>query len=154
MKFGKELEAKIKPEWRQFYIDYRGLKELIEESAREAESQGQMSFSPRTTSLSVIKTSTTPEQAHERFFVKLDQEFNKIARFTQHKVEELRAALTAQSRKAAVATDEAEKEQLLQASGRADQSPWMPLEYGFHSLYDFGAHLPLIASVTNVSYIS
>ena len=39
MKFGKELEAKVKAEWRAYYIDYKGLKDLIKEAAREAESQ-------------------------------------------------------------------------------------------------------------------
>lgn len=114
VKFGKELEDKIKPEWRAHYIDYRGLKGLIEESAREAENRGQLSFSPRTTSLSVVKTSTQPEGAHERFFVKLDQEFTKVARFTQQKVEELRGALTALGRKAGTVTDAREKEAMLE----------------------------------------
>ena len=51
-----------------------------------ASAQGQHHFSPRTTSLSVIKTSATPEAASERFFMRLDAEFNKVARFTQTKV--------------------------------------------------------------------
>jgi SPX domain protein involved in polyphosphate accumulation len=36
MKFGKFLAGKEKPEWKQDYLDYKALKDLIEESVRAA----------------------------------------------------------------------------------------------------------------------
>lgn len=54
MKYGKYLEQKARPEWRQHYLDYKGLKDLIKESVAEAES-GVVSYSPRQTSLTVVK---------------------------------------------------------------------------------------------------
>jgi hypothetical protein len=53
----------------------RQLKDLIKESVREAEAGGDMiSYSPRTTSLSVARAQTQRDAAEERFFKALDGE--------------------------------------------------------------------------------
>jgi SPX domain protein involved in polyphosphate accumulation len=74
MKFGKYLEKQAKEEWRSFYLDYKGLKDLIKESAKEAETAGPTAFSPRTTSLSIVRAAKTADAAEERFFQKLEAE--------------------------------------------------------------------------------
>jgi SPX domain protein involved in polyphosphate accumulation len=74
MKFGKYLEKQAKEEWRSFYLDYKGLKDLIKESAKEAETAGPAAFSPRTTSLSIVRAAKTADAAEERFFQKLEAE--------------------------------------------------------------------------------
>ena len=52
----------------------RGLKDLIKEAQKETESQGTVAFSPRTTSLTVVRTPRASKPADERFFEKLEQE--------------------------------------------------------------------------------
>ena len=73
MKFGKYLEAKQRPEWRAHYLDYKGLKDLIKEAVAETERSGTTTFSPRTTSLSVLRAGSL-KPAEERFFEKLEDE--------------------------------------------------------------------------------
>ena len=73
MKFGKYLEAKQRPEWRTHYLDYKGLKDLIKEAVAETERSGTTTFSPRTTSLSVLRAGSL-KPAEERFFEKLEDE--------------------------------------------------------------------------------
>lgn len=74
MKFGKYLDKQAKEEWRSFYLDYKGLKDLIKESARQAETSGPAAFSPRTTSLSIVRAARQTDAAEERFFQKLEAE--------------------------------------------------------------------------------
>ena len=37
LQFGKYLLEKQRPEWAEFYVDYKGLKDLIKESAEDAD---------------------------------------------------------------------------------------------------------------------
>lgn len=74
MKFGNYLEKKAREEWRGYYLDYKGLKDLIKESAKEAETSGPTAFSPRTTSLSIVRANKSTDAAEERFFQKLENE--------------------------------------------------------------------------------
>jgi SPX domain protein involved in polyphosphate accumulation len=74
MKFGKYLEKQAKEEWRAFYLDYKGLKDLIKDSAKQAEASGPTAFSPRTTSLSIVRANRLTDAAEERFFQKLEAE--------------------------------------------------------------------------------
>ena len=52
---------------------HRGLKDLIKEAQKEIESQGTVAFSPRTTSLTVVRP-RAQKPADERFFEKLEAE--------------------------------------------------------------------------------
>lgn len=52
MKYGSYLESKILPEWREHYIDYKGLKDLIK-AASEAGGASNSQFDDRTTSLTI-----------------------------------------------------------------------------------------------------
>ena len=73
MKFGRFLEARVKPEWRSEYVDYKALKDLIKQAAAESDEVGNgISFSPRTTSLTVQRGNR--KGAEERFFEKLESE--------------------------------------------------------------------------------
>ena len=54
-------------------IALRGLKDLIKEAQKEIESQGTVAFSPRTTSLTVVRP-RAQKPADERFFEKLESE--------------------------------------------------------------------------------
>lgn len=104
MKFGKHLERQMRPEWAAYYIDYKGLKDLIKEAVREAEqSGGAVAFSPRTTSLSIVRAGKGSDAAEERFFQRLEGEVDKIGKFTQRLVDELRAKLRSLNPKAAAA---------------------------------------------------
>eukprot|EP00775_Hariotina_reticulata_P007348 gene7348-7559_t len=100
MKFGKYLEKQAKDDWRSQYLDYKGLKDLIKESAKEAETSGPTAFSPRTTSLSIVRASKQADAAEERFFQKLEIEVDKVGKFTQRIVNELRARLATMQPKA------------------------------------------------------
>jgi SPX domain protein involved in polyphosphate accumulation len=73
MKFGKYLESKQRAEWRTQYLDYKGLKDLIKEAVAETERSGPVTFSPRTTSLSVLRAGSS-KPAEERFYEKLEYE--------------------------------------------------------------------------------
>lgn len=74
MKFGKYLEKQANEDWRAFYLDYKGLKDLIKESAKEAETSGPAAFSPRTTSLSIARAAKKADASEERFFQQLEAE--------------------------------------------------------------------------------
>lgn len=78
MKYGKYLDSKKRPEWGEFYIDYKGLKDLIKACAAEAET-GETHFSPRTTSLTVQRYNYKKDSAEERFFTKLEAEVRQRA---------------------------------------------------------------------------
>jgi hypothetical protein len=80
MKFGKYLDSKCKPEWRDFYLDYKKLKDLIKSSAALSQSgEGAAAYSPRTTSLTVVRSNNTKEAAEEKFFMTLESEVRSAA---------------------------------------------------------------------------
>ena len=58
----------------------RGLKDLIKEAQKEIESQGTVAFSPRTTSLTVVRP-RAQKPADERFFGKLESEVRSTPGF-------------------------------------------------------------------------
>jgi SPX domain protein involved in polyphosphate accumulation len=74
MKYGKYIESKVKAEWQDYYIDYKGLKDLIKKCQKEAETAGEASFSPRTTSLTVQRYSNTKDSSQELFFRRLERD--------------------------------------------------------------------------------
>ncbi len=76
MKFGKYLEDKLRPDWREYYLDYKSLKDLIKSSAalNAQSSEGAVAYSPRTTSLTVTRSNNSKERAEEQFFLKLESE--------------------------------------------------------------------------------
>lgn len=76
MKYGKYIESKIKPEWREYYIDYRGLKDTIKACVTEAAegTRDPTAFSPRTTSLTVQRYSNGKDSAQELFFKRLERD--------------------------------------------------------------------------------
>ncbi|KAL4855568.1 Vacuolar transporter chaperone 4 [Chlorella vulgaris] len=91
--FGKYLVEKQRAEWSDQYVDYKGLKDLIKESAAEEQMSGVQSFSPRTTSLTVQRATDRRDSAEERFFQKLEAEVDKCGKFTARLVAELRERL-------------------------------------------------------------
>ncbi|GBG00375.1 vacuolar transporter chaperone [Raphidocelis subcapitata] len=93
VKFGKYLEKQAKEEWKTSYLDYNALKDLIKESALEAETAGPTTFSPRTTSLSIVRAGRKADASEERFFQKLEAEVEKVGKFTGKVVDELRQRL-------------------------------------------------------------
>jgi SPX domain protein involved in polyphosphate accumulation len=73
MKFGEHLEESKVPEWDQYYLDYKGLKDLIKQAVRDQETLGSnVRFSPRETSLTVVRAGQ--KSADDRFYEKLDAE--------------------------------------------------------------------------------
>lgn len=101
MKFGKYLESKARPEWRDQYMDYKGLKDLIKEATDELASAGYgpggagaLSFSPRTTSLTVARAAER-RSADERFYELLESEVAKVNKFTVEHVSGLKKRLKA-----------------------------------------------------------
>jgi hypothetical protein len=57
------------------YIDYKALKDLIKAQATDVEGgNGETSFSPRTTSLTVQRYKNSKDSVEERFFTKLEQD--------------------------------------------------------------------------------
>lgn len=70
---GQHLESKRREEWKEAYIDYKGLKECIKACVQQAET-GEASFSPRTTSLTIARYNNQNDSAEERFFTKLEGE--------------------------------------------------------------------------------
>lgn len=93
MKYGRYLETKQRAEWKNSYVDYKGLKELIKEASAEAAIAGETSFSPRTTSLTVQRVNNKKDSASERFFKRLEEEVKKINEFTDTLVTDLRSKL-------------------------------------------------------------
>lgn len=101
MKFGKYLESKARPEWRDQYMDYKVLKDLIKEATDELSSAGYgpggaraLSFSPRTTSLTVARAAQR-RSADERFYELLEAEVAKVNKFTVERVSGLKKRLKA-----------------------------------------------------------
>eukprot|EP00198_Chlamydomonas_reinhardtii_P008320 XP_001697657.1 predicted protein [Chlamydomonas reinhardtii] len=112
MKYGKYIESKVKPEWKDYYIDYKGLKDLIKACQKEAET-GEASFSPRTTSLTVQRYNNTKDSSQELFFRRLERDVEKVNKFTNKLVEEMRASLKSLNSKAEKETDQDKKDDLL-----------------------------------------
>ncbi|GIL87349.1 hypothetical protein Vretifemale_15424 [Volvox reticuliferus] len=114
MKYGKYIESKVKAEWLEYYIDYKGLKDLIKKCQKEAETAGEASFSPRTTSLTVQRYSNTKDSSQELFFRRLERDVDKVNKFTNKLVEEMRASLRNLNAKAEKETAPEKKDELLQ----------------------------------------
>uniref|UniRef100_A0A383VD06 SPX domain-containing protein n=1 Tax=Tetradesmus obliquus TaxID=3088 RepID=A0A383VD06_TETOB len=142
MKFGKYLEKQAKEDWRSFYLDYKGLKDLIKESAKEAETQGPAAFSPRTTSLSIVRAAKTADAAEERFFQKLEAEVEKVGKFTQRVVAELRqrlANLQPKADKAAAAAGATDEKERLMEEAKLIGEDYLQLEK-YANLNYMGVH--------------
>ncbi|GAB4819711.1 hypothetical protein N2152v2_006757 [Parachlorella kessleri] len=144
MKFGKYLEEKARPEWRDNYLDYKALKDLIKESASEDAAVGVgVNYSPRTTSLSVQRAADRRDSAEERFFRRLEAEVDKVGRFTGQLVDDLRNRLRAVQEATLAATGEGSGEQksalLEEAKSIGDEflqlEKYVNLNYmGFHKI--------------------
>ena len=80
-KFGKYLEENLRPQWRQNYVDYKLLKDLIKASLAELEGDdnARHSFSPRTTSLTVQRQSRGRKTSEEEFFEILEQQARALS---------------------------------------------------------------------------
>lgn len=144
MKYGKYIETKRKQEWNDHYIDYKGLKDLIKAYAVESEANNgeTTNFSPRTTSLTIQRYKNKKDNAEERFYNKLEQEVEKVNKFTQLLVEGLRGDLTKLQNKASNAEKEndATKAVLLKEAQRIGDEflqleKYVNLNYmGFHKI--------------------
>eukprot|EP00798_Chlamydomonas_sp_ICE-L_P020547 gene20547-27337_t len=140
VEFGKYLLGHCKPEWKAYYLDYKGLKTLIKESANDVD--GSISnFSPRTTSLTVQKFGNKKNSAEECFFAKLEQDVTKVNKFTLHLVEDLRSALTKLNSKAQASTSEKDQSAPLLAEAKRIGDDFLALEkfvnlnyLGFHKI--------------------
>ena len=73
MKFGKYVDEQARPDWRDKYLDYSQLKRHIKDAVAQLESGSDEShFSPRTTSLSVVKKAN--ESPESCFYNELEEE--------------------------------------------------------------------------------
>lgn len=115
MKFGKYLLEQQRPEWSTQYLDYKGLKDEIKTAAEEAKKLDDptLSYSPRTTSLTVQRRAAMRDSAEERFFRKLEAEVHKINRFCQSQTRSLEQRLNKLQDRAAVADSQRERDALL-----------------------------------------
>lgn len=75
-KFGKYLEENLRTQWRQNYLNYKILKDLIKESVDELQrdESTRLSFSPRTTSLTVQRPNRGSKNSEEEFYERLENE--------------------------------------------------------------------------------
>ena len=80
MKYGLYLSSKMRPEWRDYYISYDTLKDLIDEATKQLQSGGDetsAAYSLRVTSLTVARPSGSSEQsgnAHDQFCILIGNE--------------------------------------------------------------------------------
>jgi hypothetical protein len=81
MKFGRYLESQARPEWRENYVDYKGLKKLITASVREDSTRD--AGSPRNASLSVARDPRIA--AEEQFHLRLEDEMEKARITLRHR---------------------------------------------------------------------
>lgn len=88
--FGKYIEEKQRPEWKEKYINYKLLKDLIKASAQAEIAISEPPPSLRPTSLSVVRNARARDAAEEQFFRALEDEVLKIGRFTAEVVSTLR----------------------------------------------------------------
>ncbi|KAH7623032.1 hypothetical protein Ndes2526B_g02326 [Nannochloris sp. 'desiccata'] len=122
MKFGKYLEEKQRAEWREYYVDYKCLKDLIKAAARQQEEAGVTEYSPRTTSLTVQRAMDSRDSAEEEFFRKLEAEVEKVGNFTAKIVEGLRERLFQLQAQAKSTLSPEEKDHLLEEAQRIGDS--------------------------------
>lgn len=142
MKFGKYLLEQQRPEWRTQYLDYKGLKDEIKAAAEETKKldNPSLSYSPRTTSLTVQRRAAMRDSAEERFFRKLEAEVHKINKFCQGQTRSLEQRLQKLQERAAEAEGSREKEALLrEAKEIGDEflalEKYVNLNYmGFHKI--------------------
>lgn len=143
MKFGKYLDDKARSEWADEYVDYKKLKDLIKEAVDEVSTGGAggISYSPRTTSLSVMRAHSQRDAAEERFFRALDDEVKKVSNFTESHVRSLETdldRLNDQVRKSE--TRDADRERLEEEAQRLGDKylaleKYVNLNYmGFHKI--------------------
>ncbi|PSC73528.1 ABC transporter C family member 2 isoform A [Micractinium conductrix] len=142
MKFGKYLLEQQRPGWEAQYLDYKGLKDEIKAAAEDARKLDDpaLSYSPRTTSLTVQRRAAQRDSAEERFFRKLEAEVHKINRFTQAQTRSVEQRLQKLQDRAALAEGAREKEGLLaEAKKIGDEflalEKYVNLNYmGFHKI--------------------
>ncbi|KAL2546732.1 Phosphate transporter PHO1-like protein 10 [Forsythia ovata] len=107
MKFGKEFKKQKVPEWTEAYVDYNGLKRILQEIRRIRQKAGNLQNSEdienpviavntvqqkNYRNLYNTKLLVSPEEVEENeiiFFKKLDDELNKANTFYKDKVEEV-----------------------------------------------------------------
>ena len=77
MKYGTYLEQKALPEWREHYLNYNALKDLIDEATRE-EGGDLSAYAQRVTSLTVERPASTIGSANDRFASLLSQEVSRL----------------------------------------------------------------------------
>lgn len=95
MKFGKYIlsqKATLPADWSDEFLNYKGLKDRIKNSAEQEEASGTagVAYSPRETSLSVARHRTDRDAAEESFFELLEAEVSKVGAFTAKLVEKLK----------------------------------------------------------------
>jgi len=102
MKFGKYLEINKEREWSEFYIDYKGMKEVIKIVADSVtDSHASIALDGKTqgvVSLSVPSLTKSDEEfagkyVEEDFFSKLEMNIRKVQNFTHQKVTAIRKDL-------------------------------------------------------------
>jgi SPX domain protein involved in polyphosphate accumulation/uncharacterized membrane protein YidH (DUF202 family) len=141
MKFGKYLVENQRPDWSEQYVDYKALKDLIKKAAEETRKlDPSLSFSPRTTSLTVQRRAAQRDSAEETFFKQLEAEVHKINRFTQAQTAALERRLARLQEKADTAETQREKD-ALQEEAKAIGDEFLQLEkyvnlnyMGFHKI--------------------
>ncbi|KAK4376650.1 hypothetical protein RND71_002946 [Anisodus tanguticus] len=98
MKFGKEFKREMVPEWIEAYVDYTGLKQILQEIRRFKESKQPPTPARTLEQRKFYKTKflASPEGAENEisFFDKLDHEFNKVNTFYKDKVDEVMREVT------------------------------------------------------------
>ncbi|KAL3654248.1 hypothetical protein CASFOL_003929 [Castilleja foliolosa] len=83
MKFGKDLKKQKVPEWTEAYVDYNGLKRILQRAHNN-------NFKNEDIEKQVITVSSGEGEENERFFFKkLDDELNKTNSFYKDNVEEV-----------------------------------------------------------------
>mmetsp|Transcript_6084 Transcript_6084/g.17418 ORF Transcript_6084/g.17418 Transcript_6084/m.17418 type:complete len:754 (-) Transcript_6084:271-2532(-) len=142
MKFGKYLDsqkASLPKAWSNDFLNYKGLKDKIKKSAEEEEASGAagVAFSPRETSLSVVRHRTDRDAAEESFFELLEAEVSKVGAFTSKLVGQLKDDVKQLQGKAE--TDGADQHDALLAEAKRIGDEFLALEkyvnlnyLGFH----------------------
>ena len=83
MKFGEQLESQKIPEWRQQYIDYNKVKQIIEKIENAVEFQQQQSEQ-----IDMEKFQETLNSYDETFYQKLKAEIEKMEQFYEQTLEQ------------------------------------------------------------------
>ena len=78
MKYGLYLASKMRPEWRDYYIDYDTLKDLIDNATKQLDAgETSSAYSQRVTSLTVARptgSNDSTQNAHEQFSILIGNE--------------------------------------------------------------------------------